>query len=827
MNLRSNELLTYLPAMNSSTLWRERLTKLTSILSLFVRLNLVVLFMLMALRVSQYLVLSSRHSLPPYASLLEWHGFLQDMVLWLNVSWFLLIPFILLSWLRQNAGVAFFSLVFLILASTEWALFQYFAIALTPLDQVVFSYSVSELFFITGSSVPVNFFTFLPFILIFLFTALLSWLSLKVRISAWFFLPLFIPAFAVLFLVEEVTPREAEHRNSFEYYLTTNKSDYLVKKWRLYFLSSTNSATNASVEAAARRYQAAHPEFEFLGTQFPFLHVDKTPDVLGPMLNLGKEKPNLVFIIVESLSSCFMGKNSIYGSYTPFLDSLASKSLFWNNFLSTADRTFNVLPALFGSLPPGDPTFVNDVAKIPYHFSLIRDLRNNGYYTSFFYSGDPAFNYMGDFLQRQETDYILRSFGPEYKKGGARSDDYHWGYDDGDLYSRSFEVMDSMSRSPRLDIYLTLSLHAPFIPPNRDRYLAQVENRLKAMAADAPSREDVEHYKDIFATILYTDHALKEFIHQYSKRPEFTNTIFIITGDHGLPELNLFRFSGLARFHVPLIVFSPMVKKGTLMRSVSSHLDVTPSVLAMMREKYNITTHPRVPWMGSGIDTCTEPRNVHTLAMILNNKEIPEYVDHSFYLFREVMFRILPELWVKDTVDPVALNRMQMELADFKTLNTYVTRQNKLIPPEIYFGKGLDSINVVNTDTVKFTRVDTVKEFNSIFKHLRFDSRIKFLKMNLTFDLLTPETDTTKAPVLVFDYYGKDGKRLLWQAFSFPWHSLKPAKPDGWKTISLTEYVELSYLQKSSSDSLILYIWNRNRNILRLNNPKVRITGYY
>ena len=809
------------PAPNS------RFEILTGMLGQFVRLNLVVAVLILFLRAGQWISLSMLHSLPADVWLLAWHGFLQDITLWLILSWLLLLPFLLLSLLKKWIGITFFALVFLIAALMEWGLFQYFTIVLTPLDQVVFSYTMREMMTITLSSVEVNLLTFLPFILIILLTVFLIRITRNMRIPRVVIMLFFLIALSAPFLRKTVSPDEDECRNRFEYYLATNKLAYLVEKVNQYLSLSAQQAKDVTIEAAARRYQAAHPEFQFTGTRYPFLHADRAPDVLSPFFNLGKEKPNLVFIIVESLSSCFIGNNPIYGSFTPFLDSLAGHSLFWNNFLSTSDRTFNVLPAIFGSLPPGDPTFVNQVTKIPYHFSLIRYLRENGYHTSFFYAGDPAFNYMEDFLKRQETDYILRSFGPRYQKVKALNDGYHWGHADADLYSRSFEVMDSLPASPRLDIYLTLSLHSPFIPPNQEYYMAQMDNRLKAIDPAMPTRADIERYKNIFATVLYTDDALKGLIEGWKKRPGYQNTIFIVTGDHGLPELNLHRFSGLAHYSVPLFIFSPMLKRSAQLRSVSSHLDITPSLLAMMRANHNIKTRSIAPWMGTGIDTAAAPRNMHTLPFILNNKEINEYVDKSFYLDKNKLYNILPELWIKDTACQAIQQRMIRELADFKTLNTYVTKQNRLVPREIYFRTFLDSLVVAEIDTITFNQADSTSEYRSFFNKLTFDSKFKYLKLEITLDLITQETDTRKAPVIVFDLYSSKGSHLLWYSFDFPCHEGQIAVPGQRKSIYIREYVELSYLQSLDDFSLMMYIWNKAHCIVRFDKPKIKITGYY
>jgi len=53
-----------------------------------------------------------------------------------------------------------------------------------------------------------------------------------------------------------------------------------------------------------------------------------------------------------------LGEGAEYGGFTPYLDSLTTKSLYWENFLSNTGRTFGVLPSLLGSLPFGKSGFM-------------------------------------------------------------------------------------------------------------------------------------------------------------------------------------------------------------------------------------------------------------------------------------------------------------------------------------------------------------------------------------------------------------------------------------------------------------------------------------
>ena len=91
--------------------------------------------------------------------------------------------------------------------------------------------------------------------------------------------------------------------------------------------------------------------------EYPFLKPSEgTPDVLGSYFNIGEEKPNVVVIIVEGLGSEFVGERN-YSGFTPYLDSMIPKSLFWDNYLSNAGRTFGAIPSLFASLPLGEKGF--------------------------------------------------------------------------------------------------------------------------------------------------------------------------------------------------------------------------------------------------------------------------------------------------------------------------------------------------------------------------------------------------------------------------------------------------------------------------------------
>jgi len=63
-------------------------------------------------------------------------------------------------------------------------------------------------------------------------------------------------------------------------------------------------------------------------------------------------KKNVVFILVESLSGSFMKEFGNQKNITPFLDSLAQKSIFFNNLYATGTRTVRGMEAMTLCIPP-------------------------------------------------------------------------------------------------------------------------------------------------------------------------------------------------------------------------------------------------------------------------------------------------------------------------------------------------------------------------------------------------------------------------------------------------------------------------------------------
>ena len=375
------------------------------------------------------------------------------------------------------------------------------------------------------------------------------------------------------------------------------------------------------------RQTAAGGEAMVLG-EHPFEHAETTPDTLGPWLQLDpRTPPHLVLVVVEGLGRSFSGPGARLGSFTPFLDELAERSLYWENFLATQGRTFAVLPSVLGALPFG-PYGERDIP----HDNLPSLLKAQGYSLRYFSGTGLAFDHQGAFLAASGVDtfWSEKDFAEPARKLSE------WGYPDGDLMEAV--ARSAPPRGPSLTVVQTMSMHTPFVVPRQAQYRQQVQARLQALGVPQAQREAYTQQQDIYASILHTDDALRGWFQTMATRPEWANTVVLITGDHRLPEIPM--DTRLERYHVPLIVYSPMLRQPMHIKALSSHFDIAPSLLAMLSHRYGLPTPQRVHWMGSGLDVHPHWRNLHTLPLKQTKTELSDYISGEYHLAQDQLLSL-------------------------------------------------------------------------------------------------------------------------------------------------------------------------------------------
>lgn len=286
---------------------------------------------------------------------------------------------------------------------------------------------------------------------------------------------------------------------------------------------------------------------------------------------------NVVLILVESLSAKFMREFGNKQNITPFLDSLAQQSIFFNNLYATGTRTVRGMEAVTLCIPP---TPGQSIVKRPENHNLytISSVFGKRRYTcNFFYGGDGYFDNMNSYFGGNGFNIYDRG------RGSVLSDDIRmqrhniednevtfenaWGICDEDIFNKMLKVADAQykRKQPFFNFVMTTSNHRPYTYPAN-----------KVIIPPGMSRE---------GAVQYTDYALKRLFEKAKTKPWFSNTVFVIVADHcassaGKDEIDI------ANYHIPAFIVNLPEGQKTKVEKQCSQIDLFPTLFGLMHWNY-------------------------------------------------------------------------------------------------------------------------------------------------------------------------------------------------------------------------------------------------
>ena len=285
----------------------------------------------------------------------------------------------------------------------------------------------------------------------------------------------------------------------------------------------------------------------------------------APNPGVPMKRDNVVVIILESFSREFVGSlnpqidNGKYKGYTPFIDSLITKSLVFTNAFANGRKSIDAIPSVTASIPALVLPYVISERSGNKINSLASLLSKEGYQTTFFHGapngsmGFDAFAKIAGF-----HNYIGKN---EY--ADDEGFDGVWGIWDEPFFQFFADEMNKM-KEPFFTSIFSVSSHHPFKVP------AQYKEKFP--------EENIPLQK----CIRYTDFALKQFFAKASKMPWFKNTLFVITSDHcAQSELKEYTTS-VNYYAAPLIFYKGDGSLTGKDDSLAQQIDIMPSVLGYL-----------------------------------------------------------------------------------------------------------------------------------------------------------------------------------------------------------------------------------------------------
>ena len=580
-----------------------------------------------------------------------------------------------------------FKIGFVVFFLIELLLVFYFNTTLLMLGSDIFGYSLEEIIQTVGASGSLS---LTPVLILFLFISILifSLVFLPKKFKVKREIALALPVISLLFIGLGTSDRlqAANMKSEFESNLIRNKSQHFYKAAYGHFNPDLHEvdiyAESYLGEFISNFSKAEHLEY-IDETNYPFFRKELKRDVLTPFFETKEEKPDIVIIIVEGLGRSFTNRGAYLGNFTPFLDSLSNKSLYWPNFLSNGGRTFTVLPSLLGSLPFGENGFMDMENNMPDELSLLNLLQENGYNTNFYYGGNSEFDKMAMYLKKNKVDRIVdeNDFPQGYKKIPASASGFTWGYGDKEMFRYYFDLKKKDRKAPKLDVMLTVSMHSPFIIDETEKYDQLFEDRLENFGFSEDKKKQYRNYQKQYSSILFTDEALRKFFDTYKKDDNFDNTIFVITGDHRIPEIPM--ASKIDRYHVPLLIYSPLLKRQAEFESISSHFDVAPSMISFLKKNYAINAPESNGFVGAGLDTTRSFQNIHNIPLKQTKTELIDFVMGEYHLNGDNLYKLTRDFKEKLIQDEAKKDELRNAFNEFKRKNAEVIKGKKILPDSL------------------------------------------------------------------------------------------------------------------------------------------------
>ena len=600
---------------------------------------------------------------------------LVNLLRYLPLLFLYSLPFLLFR--SPRASVLGLGLAWSLIVLLQAGLLQYSLTARVPLGADLFAYSAGDV----GATISGGLALHVSVLAGLLIALIGLWLTLRSRsrwppeLSTWTSIAILTLSLVLLGVMparSNFSRFEIEDRHN----LLLSKLSFFVDDTLLYLVDAQAAPiASPAMPAPAPDAPAEAAGFRYLDPDYPFLHAEQTPDVLGPYFRIDPGRaPNLVFVLVEGLGRSFSGPDATLGSFTPNLDALGERSLYWENFLAVQGRTFAVLPSLFGSLPFGDNGFAKLGERMPAHDSILSVLKANGFQLRFYCGFDSRFDNERLFMQRQGVDVLVDkfNFGAKYQPANS------WGFGDGELVSL---VLDSEWRNPRqpfVSVISTVTMHTPYTFIGQASYNTRFEQRLAELGVPETRRANYRAHRDIYTSIMYADDALDRFFEQAKQLPAYQNTIFIVVGDHRLPEIPM--ATRIERYHVPLIIHSPLLKAPARIKSVSSQFDVTPSLLAFLAHNYQVKTPAAVTWIGSGLDTEPSFRNIHRFPLKQTKTNLVDFVSGTWFINQDQLYALSDGMNIEPSDNATAMLRVKAQFERFRATNAQFARSRALLP---------------------------------------------------------------------------------------------------------------------------------------------------
>lgn len=340
------------------------------------------------------------------------------------------------------------------------------------------------------------------------------------------------------------------------------------------------------------------------------LNFSRTVRVQSHRLN-GERRPNVVFIMLESLGTTAVGAYGNPLKPTPNLDRLAGESWFFRHFYVPVTGTAKTVWASISGVP--DVSRQQTATRNPLitkQHSLINDLAD--YQKIYAIGGNSGWANMNALI-RQSVDGITL-----YEEGGWKAKNVDvWGISDLDLFKETDQLLRELPQNRPFFAYIqTAGNHRPYTIPADNDGFEMIDRPLEEVQA-AGSRTLAQ-----YNAVRLLDFNIGKFIDMTKASGYYDNTIFVMFGDHNTRIASIdymapaFDQLGLESNNVPMLIHAPKLLAPREFDQAVGLADLLPTVAGLLGVEYQTRS------MGRDLLTAA-PEGERVVPLVLREGSFP------------------------------------------------------------------------------------------------------------------------------------------------------------------------------------------------------------
>ncbi|MFT5214499.1 MAG: phosphoglycerol transferase MdoB-like AlkP superfamily enzyme [Patiriisocius sp.] len=377
-----------------------------------------------------------------------------------------------------------------------------------------------------------------------------------------------------------------------------NSVTYYPLRWSEAFFSKKNTVNQFALNPVlyffdSFKFRSEGVDLEKFKTYYPVIakHLNLPKDTINFAKKVTfkthyEEKPNVVYVMLESVGTAPM---SFYGNplnSTPKMDSIIKESLSFSKFYVHKPGTAGSVFASITGLP--DIEDVKTASRNP----MIIDQRiifdqYNGYEKLYFIGGSANWANIRGVFQSNIKDLII------YEEGSFEEENRAdvWGIDDYDLFKESDKKLKQLHQKgkPFVTYIQTATNHMPFtVPDKKESFTPILENEIDEETLLKGGFRSLGQLNGI----RYLDFNVARFLERAKESGYYDHTIFVFFGDHrgGMKKLDFLKNNeddlGIQVHHVPFFINAPKYIKPQVVDKYAKLIDVFPTATSLAKVDY-------------------------------------------------------------------------------------------------------------------------------------------------------------------------------------------------------------------------------------------------